>query len=72
MARKLEIDCPCQEASPMSMNFKIDCGVPAVGIVWHNRDQKAYPMCEPCLDHNVTNRGGILLVQASPKAVKSL
>jgi hypothetical protein len=72
MSQKLEIDTHCQEASPLSRNFKIDCGTPAVGIVWHNKDQKAYPMCDSCLDHNVTNRGGILLVQAPSEAKKKL
>ena len=52
----------CIEASPMSRNFFIPCGRPAAAIVWHNRDGKAYPMCDMCADHNVTNRGGILLV----------
>lgn len=70
--RNLEIDTHCQEASPLSVNMKIDCGRPAVGIVWHNKDQKAYPMCDQCVDHNVTNRGGILLVQAPVKMVKKL
>lgn len=59
--KKLELDGPCEEASPLSFKFKIDCGRPSVAIVWHNKDQRAYRMCDMCADHNVTNRGGILL-----------
>jgi len=58
---KLELSLPCEEASPMSRSFKIDCGRPATAIIWSNRDQRAYRMCEMCADHNVRNRGGVKL-----------
>lgn len=64
--QELELDGKCEEASPMSFKFKIDCGRPSVAIVWHNKDQRAYRMCDMCADHNVTNRGGILLFPVKP------
>jgi hypothetical protein len=51
----------CQEASPFSVNMYIPCMAPAVAVVWHERDAKAYTMCLGCADHNVRNRGGVLL-----------
>ncbi len=66
MKDEFELDGPCEEASPLSRNFKIDCGRPATALVWHNKDQRAYRMCPMCADHNVTNRGGILLVPSKP------
>ncbi len=51
----------CQEASILSRQTKIDCGAPAVAIIWHNKDRRGYPMCEGCAAHNVKNRGGVLL-----------
>lgn len=60
-------DTPCEEASPLSFHTQIDCGRPAVKIVWHNKDHRAYPMCASCADHNIRNRGGIELVQADYK-----
>lgn len=52
----------CQETTGMIGDKYLRCGLPATVIVWHNGDQKAYPMCPMCGDHNVTNRGGIELV----------
>jgi hypothetical protein len=60
---RMKLEQPCEEASPFSTKFKIDCGRPAVKIVWHNRDHRAYRMCKGCADHNIMNRGGIELVQ---------
>ena len=52
----------CEEASYLSYKQYIPCGNPAVAIIWHNRDGKhCYPMCLPCANHNIRNRGGILL-----------
>lgn len=48
----------CEEASPMSANFYIPCGQPAVAVVDHGRGEGEYLMCEACADHNVRNRGG--------------
>jgi hypothetical protein len=62
MAKTLEIFRTCEEASPLSRAYKIDCGAPANAIIWHNKDQRAYVMCPPCASHNVANRGGIELV----------
>ena len=72
---EFKVDGPCQEASAMSVNMKIDCGRPAVALIWHDRDQRAYRMCDGCSDHNIRNRGAILLAAApindidAPKAV---
>lgn len=51
----------CVEASQLSRETFIACGAPAVGLVWHDNDRKAYPMCAGCCDHNISNRGGKLL-----------
>jgi hypothetical protein len=51
----------CEEASIHSNRTYIPCNSPAYGIVWHDRDKRAYVMCEPCCLHNVRNRGGRLL-----------
>lgn len=56
----------CEEASPMSVNRYIPCGRPAAEIIWHNKDRRAYRMCDGCADHNTRNRGGIRLVAAPP------
>jgi hypothetical protein len=52
----------CQEASIHSRETYIACGKPAVAVIWHEKDKRAYPMCHPCSDHNVRNRGGRLLM----------
>lgn len=51
----------CTEASQFSVETYIPCCRPAVSVVWHDRDQRAYPMCAMCTDHNVRNRGGRLI-----------
>jgi len=51
----------CQEASTRSISTYIACGAPAVALVWHERDKRAYPMCKACAWHNLCNRGGRLL-----------
>lgn len=63
MKAKLILEDPCQEDTGMSVVMKIDCGHPAVKIIWHNKDQRAYRMCAGCASHNLANRGGIELVQ---------
>lgn len=55
----------CEEASILSKETYIPCGRPAVGLVWHQKDGRAYRMCDACLDHNVRNRGGIQVAQMS-------
>lgn len=54
-------DKTCQEASILSYEKYIPCGQPALALVWHNGDAKAYFMCVGCADHNVRNRGVVLL-----------
>jgi hypothetical protein len=44
-----------------SVNFYMPCGQPAVAMVRHNKDRRSYFMCAACAEHNVCNRGGILL-----------
>lgn len=51
----------CQEASIHSVSRYIACGAPAEALVWHEKDQRVYPMCKACAYHNVQNRGGRLL-----------
>lgn len=51
----------CQEASIHSVSKYIACGAPAEALVWHEKDQRVYPMCKACAFHNVHNRGGRLL-----------
>jgi hypothetical protein len=53
----------CEEASAFSITSKIDCGLPAEVIVWHNGDRRAWAMCLGCADHNLRNRGGIELAR---------
>jgi|SRR5579872_531916 len=53
----------CQEASVLSREHYFPCSVPAVAIVYHAKDRRAYYMCGPCASHNVCNRGGRLLAQ---------
>jgi len=65
------LEGPCEEASPLSVHMKIDCGSPSVAIIWHNKDQRAYRMCEPCADHNVRNRRGVRLVPFEEAKVTS-
>jgi hypothetical protein len=50
----------CQEASQFSRAFYIPCGKPATKLVLSERGRRLYPMCEPCADHNVRNRGAKL------------
>ena len=54
----------CQEASMHSVNRYIACGAPATTIVFHDRDNRGYYMCDPCADHNCRNRGGRLVTVA--------
>jgi hypothetical protein len=51
----------CQEASPFSGAIYIPCGAPATKIVWGQRAERPYLMCDGCASHNVNNRGGVLL-----------
>jgi hypothetical protein len=53
----------CEEASPMSHATYIACGAPAVALVLHNRDRRTYAMCLACADHNIRNRGGVLVAE---------
>jgi len=54
-------DALCQEASSLCVAGYVACGEPAVAIVYHRRDHRSYYMCSQCADHNVRNRGGLLL-----------
>lgn len=58
----------CQEASMYPGLSQFQCGRAAVAVVWHDRDHRAYMMCDMCADHNVRNRGGQLV--AAAKGVK--
>lgn len=52
----------CQEASPLSFVSYIPCGNQAIALIWHDRDRRVYPMCAGCADHNLSNRGGKLVM----------
>lgn len=59
------VGIPCQETTDYVQGEKdgyyIRCNHPSIGVVWHEKDRRAYPMCRMCLDHNVDNRGGLQL-----------
>jgi hypothetical protein len=59
----------CQEASMFSKETYIPCGQPAIAIIWHNKDKRAYPMCLGCADHNVKNRRGIELARKDEEII---
>lgn len=65
-------DSKCQEASVLSRFDYIPCGHPAVAIVYHRRDRRAYLMCHPCADHNVRNRCGMVASAATPELYEEL
>lgn len=47
----------CEEASPSSREFYIPCNRPAVAALVSGRGEGPYRMCEPCAEHNRSNRG---------------
>jgi hypothetical protein len=51
----------CQEASVFSQDSYIPCNGPAVAIVYHRKDCRSYYMCARCTDHNLRDRGGVLV-----------
>ncbi len=51
----------CEEASIQSHEFYIPCNKPAENFVSYPRDKREYRMCAACTDHNVKNRGAVLL-----------
>lgn len=55
------VGMPCQETTGYdeTCNDYTRCNQPSIGIVWHEKDRRAYPMCRLCLSHNTDNRGGI-------------
>lgn len=54
----------CREASPASREAYIPCGRPAARFVLSERGKRVYPMCQPCADHNVRNRGALDIGEA--------
>ena len=58
----------CEEASPLSHEHFIACAAPAVAMVYHSREGKAFAMCAGCAEHNVRNRGAMLLQAADNQA----
>lgn len=54
-------DC-CEEASTLSHKFYVPCNQPAVNIVgWQGRNDTPLRMCAMCTDHNIKNRGGVII-----------
>ena len=51
----------CEEASFLSREKYVPCGALASSAVYHEKDRRWYFMCAACADHNVRNRGGVLL-----------
>jgi hypothetical protein len=52
----------CEEASIHSKTLYIPCGLPAIALVYHNRDNRTYHMCAMCRDHNI-KRGGVCVIE---------
>jgi hypothetical protein len=52
----------CEEASTLSKSTYIPCCRPAVTVI-KNGDRRPYYMCAPCADHNVYNRGAVVLTK---------
>ena len=66
VARMVNFDgMKCEEASILSKTDYIPCGHQAVALVWHSRDRRVYLMCLGCASHNIQNRGGRLIVDAT-------
>lgn len=55
----------CEEASTLSRETFIPCGAPVDAVVYHSRDKRAYMMCFGCADHNVRNRGGVIIASGN-------
>jgi hypothetical protein len=50
----------CEEASPLSHNFFIPCGRPAVAVIYFpSHKEGPYNMCMGCADHSVCSRGAV-------------
>lgn len=48
----------CQEADMfLSVSRYVPCGNPGHSVVWSDRDNRPYIMCEACADHAVRSRG---------------
>ena len=51
----------CEEASS-TIGFYAPCNRPATKMVgWEHRSEGPYRMCDECADHNVRNRGAVVL-----------
>ncbi len=57
---------PCQEVTGSAVTDEGDillhCHRAGQTLVWHQKDRRAYVMCDQCSYHNIKNRGGIELV----------
>jgi hypothetical protein len=51
----------CQEAAPISSERYVACGNVTKKLVLSERGTRLYFMCDGCADHNVRNRGAILV-----------
>jgi hypothetical protein len=51
----------CQEASSLSTSTYLPCGEPATQLVLSEHGSRLYPMCAGCADHNIRNRGAVLV-----------
>lgn len=56
----------CQEVVTANQFMTINCRKPAVCLIWHDRDKRAYFMCHMCGSHNMMNRSGRLVIDATP------
>jgi hypothetical protein len=61
----IPVSANCQEASTLSREKYIPCFAPAVAIVYSPRDRRPYWMCGNCANHNLSNRGALLVYSAT-------
>jgi hypothetical protein len=59
--RAAQLNATCEEVITKIGEKYIHCGKPAVALVYHSREGRSYSMCLGCADHNIDNRGGVLV-----------
>lgn len=56
---KLAVPSPCMEVHGMLGSMYLRCMAPSTMLIFHEKDNRVYPMCEECGTHNRDNRGGL-------------
>lgn len=59
---KADPDC-CEEAARLPFDFYVPCNLPAVSVLYSDKDKREYRMCKMCAFHNIKNRGMIYMRQ---------